>query len=282
MPPPAERLAAEPSVGGAAGPAGWLACIDWTRPWLAPYAAAGEPLARRAAVLGVTAALAGERPAGRRFVAQQALPAGQAYELFIDDHRAVPTRENPHDFFNALVWLHLPQAKRRMNVLQAAEIRRMGVGTRRGPLRDALTLLDENGAVLQAPPPLWRALQARDWRSLFVEQRALWRDARLQIVGHALLEQLVLAPRKPLTAHVLLAPAPGGPSLPAGDDAALAAALDPAWLATKPFAPLPVLGAPGWCAENQNFCFYDDSDVFRPRRPPEPRTTHGPARPRTA
>nr|WP_301334618.1 DUF3025 domain-containing protein [Variovorax dokdonensis] len=239
-------------------------------------------LAKRAADIGVVSALADEQPAERRFVPQQALAPDTAYEQFIDEAAAIPTRENAHDFFNALVWLHLPQAKRRMNRLQATEIRRLGVGSRRGRVRDALTLLDENGAILQAPPPLWDALRQRDWRRLFVGERSLWSQARLQIVGHALLEQLLVAPRKSLTAHVLLAPEPHGPSLAMGDDRALAAALDPDWLASKPFTPLPVLGVPGWCAQNQNFCFYDDSDVFRPRRSPESRTTHVPAAPHPA
>ncbi len=67
----------------------------------------------------------------------------------------MPTRDNLHDFFNGLAWLHFPQAKRCLNELQAAEIdqRRRGRPPR-GPLRDALTLFDENGAVLDAPPVL--------------------------------------------------------------------------------------------------------------------------------
>jgi hypothetical protein len=52
-------------------------------------------------------------------------------------------------------WLRFPQAKRRLNELQA-EIARGGTGATRVPLRDALTLFDENGAVLDAPPALWR------------------------------------------------------------------------------------------------------------------------------
>jgi hypothetical protein len=35
-------------------------------------------------------------------------------------------------------------------------------------------------------------------------------------------------------------------------------------LAAKPFVPLPLLGIPGWAAENENFSFYDDRRVFRP------------------
>ncbi len=75
-----------------------------------------------------------------------------------------------------------------------------------------------------------------------------------------------LVSRKPLTAHVLRAPG-GGPGI-AIDDAAIAAALQPGHLASKPFAPLPVLGVPGWWALNEDAAFYADTAVFRPPRPP--------------
>jgi hypothetical protein len=35
-------------------------------------------------------------------------------------------------------------------------------------------------------------------------------------------------------------------------------------LREKPFTPLPVLGIPGWCQENEDVSFYDDPRVFRP------------------
>jgi hypothetical protein len=188
------------------------------------------------------------------------LPPGQAYEQFIFDTGQVPTRDNLHDFFNGLVWLHLPQAKRRMNRLQAQAIAAHGVGAVRGPLRDALTLFDENGAVLAAPAPLWQALRARDWRRLFVELRPLWAQAQLVLVGHALMEKLVF-PRKGITAHVYQAPA--AIESIATLDAWLAGELQPGAWSDKPFVPLPVMGIPGWCPENADFSFYDDSSVFR-------------------
>ena len=40
--------------------------------------------------------------------------------------------------------------------------------------------------------------------------------------------------------------------------------LDAAHLASKPFAPLPLMGVPGWCADNANPAFYADAAVFRP------------------
>jgi hypothetical protein len=239
-----------------------LPAVDWARPWLAPYRAHGETAAEAARHTSVAAALQAAKPARvPDFVRQGNLPAGQAYEAHIFQTRTVPTRDNLHDFFNGLVWLAFPEAKRRLNELQAAEIARNGIGATRGPLRDALTLFDENGAVLDAPDALWKALVARDWTSLFVTQRALWSEARLQVFGHALLEKLV-SPRKAATAHVLL-PLPDAARSLALDDAALARSLSPERLARKPFAPLPVLGIPGWCAANVSAEYYDDPKVFR-------------------
>jgi hypothetical protein len=186
------------------------------------------------------------------FVPQADLPDGEAYEAFIHRTAGVPTRDNAHDLFNGLVWLAQPALKRQLNALQAAQIASDGIGARRGPLRDALTVFDENGALLDAPAPLWQALRQRDWQAIFVTHRALWARARLTIVGHALLEQLATAPRKGLTAHVL--------------DTADPLALDDAAWAAKPFCPLPVLGVPGWWTANTEPGFYDDPPVFRPLR----------------
>jgi hypothetical protein len=262
-----------------------LGALDAAQPWLAPYAdrlgacrqAVGQG-ADAAAALSASARSApassappgADDPAARapRFVAAGQLPAGEAYEAFIARTATVPTRDNLHDFFNGLVWLRFPQAKRRLSALQAVEISRSGVGPVRGAVRDALTLFDENGALLDAPDPLWQALLERDWRRLFVELRPLWRQAHLLVFGHALLEKLVY-PRKELTAHVWRAQvaiesiADG----PLGQvDRWLADSLTAPMLAGKPFTPLPVLGVPGWWPGNEDFSFYDDSLVFRPRR----------------
>lgn len=246
--------------------------IDWDRPWLAPWRASGERVAR--GVEGGSAfheALNREPDAPKRFVLQSALPAGQAYEQFIFDSGTVPTRDNLHDFFNGLCWLRFPLTKAKLNELQAAEIAAAGVATLRGPVRDALTVFDENAAFLSAPQPLWDALLAKEWRKLFIELRPMWQEAQLVLFGHALLEKLVF-PRKPVTAHVYRAQ-PAMNSI-AQLDNWVAQDLSAQKLAAKPFAPLPVLGVPGWWPENENFSFYDDSLVFRPQRSlPESRTT---------
>ena len=198
-----------------------------------------------------------------RFVPQGQLPAGEAYERFIFNSGNVPTRAGLHDFFNGLCWMRFPETKKRLNQLQAAEIAVAGVKPLRGPVRDALTVFDENAAFLLAPQPLWDALDDRDWQRLFVELRPLWAEAQLVLFGHALLEKLVF-PRKPITAHVYRSQ-PAIHSI-AELDAWVARDLSAGKLASKPFTPLPVLGVPGWWPENEDFSFYDDATVFRPRR----------------
>jgi len=251
--------------------------LAWDAPWFEPWRGPGEPVARLlAAGVPLHDAFNGQG-APVRFVPADALPDGVAYERFVFEQRACPTRENLHDFFNAICWIGIPATKSRLNELQAQEIARGATAALRGPVRDAITILDENGAVLQAPPPLWDALLARDWRRLFVDLRPLWREARLTIVGHALLEKLV-RPRKELTAHVVTLAAPAGTR--ADIDRWLAQRLTAAALARKPFTPLPVLGIPGWTPENQNFSFYDDSFVFRAAGANKPKTKAPPAAPR--
>jgi hypothetical protein len=243
---------------------------DWSLPWFAPLQPQGEPVWQRAQTLPVAQALEQTSPGAKpRFVPQDDLPDGSAYETHIFQTGRVPTRDNVHDLFNGLVWLGYPRAKARVNELQSAQIVCDGVQPVRGPVRDALTLLDENGALLLASAPLWQALRERQWRTLFVDLRPAWQQARLLVFGHALLEKL-LNPRKDLTAHVYLPrqPMPGAAAGPQALDAWLAGDLTPDHLAAKPFTPLPVLGVPGWWPESENFSFYDDSVVFRPRRTP--------------
>lgn len=207
-------------------------------------------------------------PAGLpvRFVAQEELPSGKAYESFIREGAQVPTRNNAHDFFNGLAWLQFPRIKARLNQLQAEQIALMGVTGQRGPVRDAITVLDENAAFLQAPDEVWQALESKDWQRLFVALRPLWPQCQLTLFGHALLEKLI-TPRKPIVAHVYrcVLPTQGVLSVPELD-ALIAADLSADKLANKPFLPMPVLGVPGWWAANEAPGFYADTMVFRPPR----------------
>jgi hypothetical protein len=117
--------------------------VDWARPWLAHCRMIGMAAEQNVQHHTVAAALqAATTSPPVRFVPHDALPFGEAYEAHIFRTGEVPTRDNLHDFFNGLAWLHFPQAKRRLNELQAGEIDKRGIGAHRGPLRDALTLFD--------------------------------------------------------------------------------------------------------------------------------------------
>jgi hypothetical protein len=241
-----------------------IANIDWSQPWFAPWRALGEPAARQAEQhRSVAQALNAHLDV--RFVPQAALPDGQAYEDFIFKTAQVPTRDGLHDFFNGLCWHRFPQAKRHLNQLQAAEIATQGIRATRGPVRDALTLFDENVVLMHAPDAVWQALQARDWLRLFVDLRDQWQQVHLVLFGHALLEKLVM-PYKSITGHVYRVDSNINPHDEAALDAWLVHDLQPAKLATKPYEPLPVLGVPGWCAANAERAYYEDTQVFRPKR----------------
>ncbi|CAG4889659.1 hypothetical protein R54767_00788 [Paraburkholderia gardini] len=262
-----------------------FARIDWRAPWFAQFVARGERW-QQAALVGAPALLAAmnadaersQQTTGRgqplAFIAQDDLPAGSAYEAHIASTGGVPTRHNLHDFFNALVWFQFPRIKATLNALQSAAIDVLGVGPTRGGTRDALTLFDENAVLFACTDPsLGAALRAFDWRTLLVANRTAWGSrCEVRCFGHALLEKLV-APYKACTAHAWIVDVPAdwfAWSVTVRDawlDSAVSAALPAAGeLNGRVFAPLPVLGIPGWWAANETPTFYDDTAVFRSGR----------------
>ena len=254
-----------------------LSDIDWTAPWLMPWREQGDWIAGQVK-LGASveqacnaslelrqnqiAALPQDAKAvcHVQFVPQSALPDGQAYEQFIFDTQQVPTRDGLHDFFNALCWLQFPLAKKQLNLVQATALQTQGVGAVRGPVRDAVTVFDENAALIQLPDELWHALHVRDWHAAFVAMKSSWRDVQILIFGHAALEKLV-KPYKAITVHLWRVPS----NLPMSAwDGWLAQDLVAEKLGLKPFLPTPVLGIPGWWHANESPDFYADAKVFRP------------------
>ncbi|HTH94709.1 MAG TPA: DUF3025 domain-containing protein, partial [Rhodocyclaceae bacterium] len=198
--------------------ASFLEKIDWSRPWLAHVRTAGQAIAvapdwraelnRRAA----EADLRNHRGLPIRFVPQAELPPGVAYEMYISQTGGVPTRENLHDFFNALVWLTFPKIKVQLNALQASEIEKwvaQKMSSQRGSLRDAATIFDENAVLLiTTNGMLINALRRHQWTEVFITHRqAFMEECRVYLFGHALMEKLVL-PYKAITGHmyVLLCP----------------------------------------------------------------------------
>jgi hypothetical protein len=257
--------------------------IDWSRPWYDSVRPAFERLdiADGDAIAAFNAgagALGLHNASGMpvRFVPQDELPEGRAYEEFIGATGCVPTRENLHDFFNALVWLTFPRIKQQLNALQSAQIALAGVGKSRGPARDGATIFDENCALLVVRESargsaLADALRGHRWQQAFGELRgAFGHDAQVWLFGHALMEKLV-APRKAITAHTRVIVAgdgyfalmPDAQRAWIDDHESRALATEP--LSTACFTPLPVLGVPGWWPQ-QDGEFYADTSVFRPKR----------------
>lgn len=281
---PANNLLTGEGVDPCSSPIEGLERIDWSAPWLAPYAERGLRWRRGAladpgdyvAMLARDAQAAGHVTGNGQplsFIEQAALPAGTAYEAHIAATGGVPTRRNLHDFFNALMWFAYPQVKAVLNARQARAIERYGVTAARGAERDFLTLFDENAVLfVSSDAALSAALTGFDWRRLFLDERAAWGvRCQVRVFGHALLEKLV-SPYKACTGHawIVAAPADYFGWSNAGQDAWLdrtvAASLAEAELSNGRYAPLPVLGVPGFWAANANPAFYDDRHVFRAGR----------------
>jgi len=262
-----------------------LSTIDWSRPWYDTVRPAAQSLAlERLSVIEALNQRAGalqllnHRGLPLGFVPQSALPAGMAYEEFIGATGNVPTRDNLHDFFNALVWLTFPRIKQQLNALQAAQIALSGVGKSRGPARDAATIFDENAGLLvvrdsAAGHRLVALLREHEWRAAFLEHRVQFGlDAELWLFGHALMEKLV-APYKAITAHTRVVLADDAFfTLDAAArrnwiDVCVARQLAHEGLSTASFTPLQVLAIPGWWPQ-QDEAFYGDTTVFRPKRRP--------------
>ena len=251
-----------------------FATIDWSRPWLAPYRLIGEPLAARVDWINGATAIAHDRTLHNAygqpisFVPQNASANHTPYETHIANTGQVPTRDNLHDFFNALIWLHFPATKRMLNQLQAREIHRHPSRNLRGEQRDAATLFDENAAIFVSHDPSMTALLAqRQWHTLLHANATRFHaDCQIILFGHALLEKLI-QPYKAITAHVwplhsqdLDIDDRDQLSVPLLDEA-LSTTVAPGFV-SRDFHHLPILGVPGWW-QVQDEAFYADVSVFR-------------------
>lgn len=256
--------------------------VDWSMPWLMPVRDMGKQIASSANwrtelnLMARQTRLCNQRQLPIRFVTQQELPPGESYEAYIHTTGNVPTRDNLHDFFNALIWLTFPHIKAQLNALQAAQIARRGVGKSRGPSRDAATLFDENAALLAISDnpqghSLAEALRNHQWRKVFVLQREQFKHhTKVLLFGHALMEKLV-CPYKAITAHTLVCWVNSDfHQRPVAEqrtilDSQIAMQFESQQLLPNVFSPLPILGVPDWYP-SQDGQFYADTSVFRPIR----------------
>ncbi|HEX5364318.1 MAG TPA: DUF3025 domain-containing protein [Gallionella sp.] len=225
-----------------------------------------------------------------RFVAQEygKLEFEAQYEPRCYLKGEVQTRaDNWHDLLNALVWLTFPKAKAVINMrhyqalTQAGQdSERMLMGdaverSQRGAVRDMSTLFDESGVVVAcAEEELGQLLCDFRWRELFWQQRERVR-ARMGffLFGHGLYEK-ALHPYVGVTGQGLLIPVEaaffGWPlerQLTHLDELLAAYLAAPAHCrSTAELTPVPLLGVPGWAAENAEETYYDNAAYFRPGR----------------
>jgi len=219
-----------------------------------------------------------------RFVPQECgkLPFERQYEPRCYLNGEVPTRENNwHDLLNVLVWLTFPKAKAAINarhyhaLLKKNVADDIKVGSQRGAVRDANTLLDESGViVVYADAELAGLLRGFKWKELFWQRRELVRASMwFYLFGHGLYEK-ALQPYVGMTGQgLLLAVAPEFFGWPQAQrlaylDTLLASHLaDPNYCrSTRDLAPVPLLGVPGWASDNDNPAYYDNVAYFRPGR----------------
>jgi len=258
--------------------------IHWRSPWFAAVRDVGERLdfananwRACASELATQRLVCNQHGLPISFVDQTALPRDISYEQHINATGQVPSRNNLHDYFNALVWLSFPSIKQQLNAMQAAWINQYGIGVRRGPVRDAATLFDESSALLivrsgDEGDHLIHALQQHNWLTLFLELRNQF-NALCQVVlfGHALLEKMV-QPYKAITTHAWIIRASADlldsnySQQQTWLDQQVSEQIQSKGLTgfnTSRFMPLPVSGIPGWWP-NQDADFYADKMVFRP------------------
>ncbi len=226
------------------------------------------------------------------FVPQEA-KTGEPYEKRVFAYGKVLTRNrNWHDLFNALVWITFPKTKAAINRHHYREMQEREGGEARGAVRDALTLFDESGVIVAASDAgLAELLTGFQWKELFWNRREdVVRGMRFHLFGHALYEK-ALAPYKGVTGKSVIVDVSARelerplPQQLASLDAHLARSFADmrSLAASEDYAPLPILGVPGWTEENQSERYYDDAQQFRPGRArardeaqgEEPKQSHG-------
>lgn len=207
---------------------------------------------------------------------------GLSYEARLYQRGELEVREGEwHDVLNVLAWLSYPRTKAALNErhVEAALAEPDGAvtvrGRNRGRVRDALTVLDESGAiVVSSDAGLVDDLRAFRWKRLFWERRAeVIASMGTYLFGHGLLEK-ALNPYVGVTAHALTIVTPNGiltepleRQIEQVDVLAAAQVRTASALGTpQSLAPLPLLGVPGWWPDNEREDFYDNTDYFRPGR----------------
>jgi hypothetical protein len=210
------------------------------------------------------------------------LPFETQYEPRCYLEGEVPTRANNwHDLFNALVWLTFPKAKAAINARHYHALMKQGAvddvesSSERGAVRDVNTLLDESGViVVYADAEMAGLLRDFKWKELFWQRREQARAGMgFYIFGHGLYEK-ALQPYVGMTGQgLLLAVEPEFFDWPLVRQLAHLDSLLADYLSnpehcrsTRDLSPVPLLGVPGWVADNESGKYYDNTSYFRPGR----------------
>jgi Protein of unknown function (DUF3025) len=195
------------------------------------------------------------------------------FERRVVEHNELIVRPGSlHDLLNALVWRTFPKTKRAISEVHVA----LGVnkdGKTRPRRRDVLTLFDESGIIILSENDALRAMNRQhQWHELFVTHRAVFiQQARPILFGHGAMEQIgnqLPHVHRGLTVKALWLPLPVTTPLAELDEYLAERIINGERLnAQERSIPMPVLGLPGWFAENESPDCYDDGSVFRPLRP---------------
>lgn len=188
---------------------------------------------------------------------------------------------NWHDLLNALVWLTFPKAKAAINarhyhaLLDVRQGASAASSSQRGAVRDTNTLLDESGViVVSADAELLQLLRDFQWRELFWARRAqVSAGMGFFLFGHGLYEK-ALQPYLGMTGQGLLLIVeqaffawPLAQQLAHLDESLANYLADPDHCrTTRELDPVPLLGVPGWAADNERAEYYDNADYFRTGR----------------
>jgi Protein of unknown function (DUF3025) len=212
--------------------------------------------------------LAGEK--NLRFVEPPArVLSAIEFERRIVEHGEIIVRpDSIHDEMNALVWRTFPRTKFAISKIHVA-LGETADGKKRPRRRDVLTLFDEAGLIMLSERDDLREMNEQHrWRELFVEyRRDFIRDTQPILFGHGAMEQLVSKPHRGLTVKVLWLRLTVNTPLEIIDQyLATRIASDVLLTSQERRVPLPLLGIPGWFAENEDPACYDDVETFRPLR----------------
>jgi hypothetical protein len=191
----------------------------------------------------------------------------------------VQTRQsNWHDLLNALVWLTFPKTKAVINTRHYQALTSdsgFQNGSGRGAVRDTNTLFDESGVIIAcACPELAGLLRGFRWKTLFWQRRVeVQTGMGFYLFGHGLYEK-ALQPYTGMTGQGLLLMVDPAffcwsyiQQLAYLDEHLAEYLADPVHCcSTRELSPVPLLGVPGWAADNRCASYYDNTGYFRSGR----------------